>query len=66
MIDSIKEAIESFEPTDNTVKRKEFELYLLSKKSNVSLTGKKKRYMGVNKATWFIYKSNVGVINIKF
>ncbi len=31
MIDSIKEAIESFEPTDNTVKRKEFELYLLSK-----------------------------------
>ncbi len=42
MIDSIKEAIESFEPTDNTVKRKEFELYLLSKNPNVSLTGKRR------------------------
>ena len=42
MIDSIKEAIESFEPTDNTVKRKEFETYLLSKNPNVSLTGKRR------------------------
>ncbi|AAK82063.1 anti-repressor Ant [Invertebrate iridescent virus 6] len=42
MIDSIKEAIESFEPMDNTVKRKEFELHLLSKSPNVSLTGKRR------------------------
>ena len=42
MIDSIKEAIESFKPMDNTVKRKEFELHLLSKSPNVSLTGKRR------------------------
>ena len=40
---AIQDAIDSFEPDNNTVKRKEFEEHLLRQSPNVKLSGKKKK-----------------------
>ncbi len=39
---AIQDAIDSFEPDNNTVKRKEFEEHLLRQSPNVKLCGKKR------------------------
>lgn len=62
IIRAIKEAIESFEPDNNTVKRKEFEDYLLRQSPNVRLEGKKRdawemtRTLGPSKNPMWRYK----------
>jgi len=59
---AIQEAIESFEPDNNTVKRKEFEDHLLRRSPNVKLYGKKRdawemtRTLGSSKNPMWRYK----------
>ena len=62
MIKAISEAIDSFEPSNNTVKRKEFENHLRRQSPNVKLDGKKRdawemtRTLGPSKNPMWRYK----------
>lgn len=62
VIEAIQEAIESFVPDNNTVKRKEFEEFLLRRSPNVKLDGKKRdawemtRTLGSSKNPMWRYK----------
>ena len=59
---AIQKAVESFEPCNNTVKRKEFEEHLLRQSPNVKLDGKKRdawemtRVLGSSKNPMWRYK----------